>query len=273
VITPLDTQGQENLKPYAESFFVEHRGDSLSSAEAIVSWIIGLISPKSVVDVGCGTGTWLSIFQKYGVRDIIGIDGEWVPKGNLEIPSKYFRAMDLCRPAEIGRQFDLVISLEVAEHLAPTAADEFISYLTSLGPVVLFSAAIPDQGGTGHLNEQWPAYWNSLFQKKDYKCIDCVRGNFWAHDDVAPWYIQNMFFFVRQDRINLYSNLLEQEARFSFGSRSIVHPGVYYGMAKAVERLSNPESYSIKEFVKVFPTLLLRAIRLRLKAFYMKLSG
>lgn len=251
---------------YSESFYAEHRHDSLTSAEVVVPWIVELVAPKSVVDVGCGTGAWLLAFRKYGVGDIVGIDGDWVTQNSLEIPLENFRTIDMDHPAALERQFDLVVSLEVAEHLAPASADGFISFLTSLGPLVLFSAAIPDQGGTEHLNEQWPDYWAALFQKYGYRCVDCFRGRFWASSEVAPWYIQNSFFFVREDRLGLYSNLLEREPGLSLGGRSVVHPRVYLAQAKAVARLSDPKaSYSIREFAKAFPTLLSRAIRLRLR--------
>lgn len=252
-------------KLYSESFYLGQRPDSVKSAEIIVPWIMELVAPASVVDVGCGTGIWLSIFRKCGVNDVVGVDGNWVPLDNLEIPQENFRAVDMEEPTGIDRQFDLVVSLEVAEHLRPAAAEGFVSYLTSLGPLVFFSAAIPDQGGTGHLNEQWPDYWAALFQKNGYVCIDCLRGRFWSNSDIAPWYIQNGFFYAREDQLERYSNLLEQESQISFGKKPVIHPSIYQSMARAVERLSDAKSYSIKEFVKAFPALFRRAIVLRLK--------
>lgn len=65
---------------------------------------------------------------------------------------------DLTQPLSLGRKFDLCVSMEVAEHLPPSRADSFVADLVGLAPVVLFSAAVPEQGGTNHLNEQWPDY-------------------------------------------------------------------------------------------------------------------
>ena len=64
---------------------------------------------------------------------------------------------DLAQPLQIDRRFDLALSLEVAEHLPPECGSEFVQTLTDLSSVILFSAAIPFQGGTDHLNEQWPS--------------------------------------------------------------------------------------------------------------------
>lgn len=74
------------------------------------------------------------------------------------------------------RNFDLAVSLQVAEHLPPSSAKGFIDSLAKLAPVVLFSAAIPLQAGAEHLNEQWPEYWAALFKTHDYLPIDCIRG-------------------------------------------------------------------------------------------------
>jgi SAM-dependent methyltransferase len=258
---------------YQEGFYAELRDRSLASAEIIVPWVIDLIAPQSVIDVGCGTGTWLSVFQKHGVKDFLGIDGEWVLKEKLEISTEHFLTMDLCQPDESRRQFDLVVSLEVAEHLAPAVADQFVSYLTSLGPVTLFSAAIPGQGGTNHVNEQWPSYWISLFETRKFKCIDCARGKFWNDKGVSRWFVQNTFFFVAEDRLDHYPALLEERDLYSLGCNPIVHPRTYCGKLKDIDRLLDPKSYSIVGFFKVFPFLLKRSILFRLKTALAKLCG
>lgn len=249
---------------YPEKFYTEYQSKILTSARLIVPWIIQLLSPQSVIDVGCGTGTWLSVFELHGVSDILGVDGDWVPENRLEISREHFQIMDLCQPIESSTQFDLVLSLEVAEHLPLADADRFIAYLTSLGSVILFSAAIPGQGGTNHLNEQWPAYWISLFEKNDYCCIDCVRGKFWTDETVAWYYAQNTFFFVAKDQFNHYPLLQQEENLQSLRQKPVVHPVCFKSKVNAIERLQDPRSYSIPNFVKAFPFLFKRAILSRI---------
>jgi glycosyltransferase involved in cell wall biosynthesis len=62
--------------------------------------------------------------------------------------------------------------------------------------VVLFSAAIPDQGGTAHLNEQWPSYWAELFARRGYQAYDAIRPAVWDDQQVAWWYRQNILVFA-----------------------------------------------------------------------------
>jgi len=185
---------------YGARFYEYTRSEAQRSAEAIVPCVIELVRPSSVIDIGCGLGTWLRAFQDAGVSDVFGIDGPWVDTSQLVIPRERFQAHDLTAPFELGRTFDLVLSLEVAEHLPEESAARFITSLTSLGDVVLFSAAIPGQGGDHHLNEQWPSYWARHFRSNDFMPVDCIRFRFWDDTRVATFYAQNMFLAVRSGR-------------------------------------------------------------------------
>jgi SAM-dependent methyltransferase len=166
---------------------------NLKSPTAIVPLVQQIISPESVLDVGCGTGTWLKVFQDYGVRDVLGIDGDYVDLKKLKISSDKFLAHDLRRGLVVNRKFDLVISLEVAEHLPESSAEGFIASLVRHGDTILFSAAIPGQGGQDHINEQWPAYWQSKFEHHGFYCHDILRSQIWDNKDVDWWYKQNLF--------------------------------------------------------------------------------
>lgn len=215
------------MQPYTEGFYNVQKEGSRRSAEAIIPLVLDLIQPESVVDVGCGVGTWLSVFQKLGVEDVLGIDGEYIDRSMLEIPQEQFLAFDLTRPIEIDRQFDLVVSLEVAEHLPKRCAKTFVESLTKLGPIILFSAAIPFQGGTCHVNEQWPDYWANYFRENGYEVIDCIRKKLWNNDQVEWWYAQNMLVFSRKDYLATNA-LLKREFENTHPSQlSIVHPRKY----------------------------------------------
>jgi len=153
--------------------------------------ILDWVQPKRVVDVGCGDGTWLSVFREQGVIDVLGIDGDYVEPENLQIPVHQFMTWNLTQPVLLNQTFDLAVSLEVAEHLPEESAFGFVDTLVRLSDVVLFSAAIPHQGGTNHINEQWPDYWIALFEAQGYIAIDILRGRIWDNAEVQPWYAQN----------------------------------------------------------------------------------
>jgi hypothetical protein len=156
----------------------------------------------SAVDVGCGVGTWLHVLSEKGVSEIHGVDGDWVKTEYLVIPESCFTTHDLSRDVKLPNRFDLAVSLEVAEHLPATNAAQFVDTLTSLSDFVLFSAAIPGQGGIKHVNEQWPSYWFSLFADRGYIPLDFIRKQIWQDESIPFWYRQNVFLMVDKDRVN-----------------------------------------------------------------------
>lgn len=133
---------------YDKEFYLSIQSSSNRSASAVVPVILDFVQPKTVIDIGCGNGDWLNVFKKHGVSKVLGVDGMWVEKSLLRIDETEFELHDLVTPLQIHEHFDLVISLEVAEHIPASCAETFIDSITKLGPVVLFSAAIPFQGGT-----------------------------------------------------------------------------------------------------------------------------
>lgn len=169
-----------------------------NSAEAIVPLVMNLLHPSRVVDVGCGTGTWLATFLARGATDVHGFDGPYIDRSTLEIPADRFTAVDLAQPVALGRGFDLAVCLEVAEHLPASRAASLVHSLAQLAPVVLFSAAVPLQGGVDHVNEQWPEYWADHFTRHGYVAIDCLRRKIWRDEQVAWFYAQNLLLTADQ---------------------------------------------------------------------------
>jgi len=217
--------------PYTKEYYQALREGARRSAEAIVPLVMGLLHPRSVIDVGCGDGTWLSVFRQFGAREILGIDREYVTGEILEIPEKEFLPHDLRLPLSVDREFHLVLSLEVAEHLPPECAETFVDSLTHLGPAVLFSAAIPFQGGTDHVNEQWPDYWVELFGKKGFVAIDPIRKHVWQNADVESWYSQNVLLFVKRQYLEERPELQAERKAIRDAQLSIVHPRMFMEMA------------------------------------------
>jgi SAM-dependent methyltransferase len=233
-------------QPYQQDFYETIRDGAHRSARVVIPMVLQLVPAKAVIDIGCGEGTWLSVFRELGVSDVLGVDGDYVDPVRLQIPRHQFQAADLTKPFGIDRSFDLAVSLEVAEHLPPQRASNFVETLTRLAPVVLFSAAIPHQGGIHHLNEQWPDYWAALFKRCDYLPIDCIRGKIWDNDNVAWYYAQNLLLFAHESLIQNDEGLRREYERTHRPPFRLVHPGNYlresgvreasYSLAKALKR-------------------------------------
>jgi SAM-dependent methyltransferase len=190
-----------DASPYGRAFFEKQRGGSRGSADVVVPLLQRWLRPKSVLDVGCGVGTWLAVWRANGVADAVGVDGEHVDRSLLQVPEPSFLARDLTRPFDLGRTFDLVTSLEVAEHLPPSAADTLVASLVRHGDVVLFSAAIPGQGGDGHVNEEWPEAWARRFARHGFRWADPLRPILWNDPRVESWYAQNALLYYRPERL------------------------------------------------------------------------
>ncbi len=217
------------------------------SAEQIVPYLIHLFQPQTIVDVGCGLGTWLSIFKQNGAQQILGIDACEYHNKMLIQPSE-FQNCDLTEDIKIEKRFDLAICLEVAEHLPEIYANIFIKSLTSLSDTIVFSAAIPEQGGQGHLNEQWLEYWKEKFANYGYNSYDAIRQNFWANEKVDWWYKQNMFIVSKQA---FFDDNIKTEVY------SVVHPEFYNEYRANLKNGNEPPIVYLK--------LLLKSVKNRLK--------
>lgn len=207
---------------YTDSFYASMK-DKENGCRRAAEYVFGLIRPASVVDIGCGTGAWLGLFKACGAQ-VHGYDGDYVNRDMLVIEQEEFTPYDLSEKIPVDRRYDMAMSLEVAEHLDAGCADRFVADLTQFSDVVLFSAAIPGQGGDGHVNEQWPDYWQEKFEANGFVCCDCLRDVFWNMDELNYYYKQNIVLYVNKEKEALIQKLSSMEKR---PMMNIVHPITY----------------------------------------------
>lgn len=182
-----------------------------------------LIDINSAVDLGCGVGAWLK-----GVRSVFshtarlqGYDGDYVDRALLEIPESCFTPWDLSMKVPSSVRYDIAISLEVAEHIDIEYADILVDSLVDLSDLVLFSAAVPYQGGVNHINEQPLSYWKEKFEARNYKMYDVIRPIIWDNPIVSMWYKQNTVVFC-----NCNAQPLIREVSLS-SPVDIIHPELF----------------------------------------------
>lgn len=219
--------GASTSSTYTNKWFKKRQAESMEAALHLVPYILDVIQPRSVVDVGCATGEFLAAFRQYGVEEILGIDGAYVRRALLVIPRENFMPLDLSKPFTLDRTYDLAICLEVAEHLLPQSAASFVASLARLAPVILFSAAIPFQGGDNHLNEQWPEYWAGLFKQHGFVPVDALRRIIWLDREVPIVYRQNALFFCREEALAGNDRLSQAFQETDPNALSAVHPEMY----------------------------------------------
>lgn len=210
---------------YEREFYQERHARTVHSASTILGELVSRApSIKSAVDVGCGVGTWLHHLTTLGITDVIGVDGPWVPPDTRMISGDRFIANNLGEPLHLARRFDLAISLEVAEHLQPVRAEDFVGSLCGLSDLILFSAAVPGQGGLGHVNEQWPKYWHRLFRQRGYDCLDGLRAQIWDDAEIPYWYRQNILVFVNSSKPSALVNI---NGWTNGAPLALVHPDLF----------------------------------------------
>jgi SAM-dependent methyltransferase len=190
-----------------------------TSSDIIVPDIIKMLSPSSVIDIGCGTGNWLSSFKKNGVKNIKGIDSSKYRSDLMQIDENEYIQSDLKLKFQCEYKFDLALCLEFAEHIEEDYSAQLIQCLVASSDKIIFSAAVPNQGGTGHVNEQWPSYWVKQFKKYEYDCYDVFRAKYWDDERIQFWYRQNLLLFTSKK-----SNI----PNLQFGSGlDLIHPNLY----------------------------------------------
>lgn len=229
---------------YGHDFYADRHRKTADAARNILAIVASALPPiDAAIDFGCGVGTWLSVLRERGAGDVLGLDGPWVERALLQIPPDRFQEANFEQPIALQRRYDLAITLEVAEHVSPPLAGRFVDTLTAASDFVLFSAAVPHQGGVGHVNEQWPDYWAALFSERGYEPLDFVRRRIWGDDTIPYWYRQNLLVFARRERLGDV-HIDGNDSRGS-GSRvnALIHPELY--LAKVEEMSSLKGSWRL----------------------------
>jgi len=191
------------LSVYDEKFYEMNQREGLAMAEWLCPAVIEIFNLKektgSIVDVGAGTGHLVKQFRN---MDFIcnGLEGsEYAVCHSLTD----IYLVDLRTALAVSLKYDLAISLEVAEHIDPEFVDVYVDNLCALSDTILISAAVPNQGGEHHVNEQPFWYWLEKFEKRGYKLDEEAVAKFRmsmriakANNYFVPGYMHVTNYFV-----------------------------------------------------------------------------
>lgn len=186
---------------YDRDYFLARQQGWDVSGGAVAEVMLATFPIRSVVEIGCGTGNLLATFATRGVADLLGLDGPNVPRAFMRLPERQIRRWDIDDLAPLPRRFDLACSVEVGEHIPARAAPDFVRMLTTAAPVVLFGAAIPGQGGPGHVNEQRQSWWARLFAEAGCVVLDVIRPAIWEVSGIEWYYAQNILVYCRPEHV------------------------------------------------------------------------
>ena len=184
---------------YNQQFYDRNLKYASDLSERLTPFLCGVLKVNSIVDFGCGEGKLLSdLSYGFPTEDILGLN--YNKPENLCFPEEKFMQCDFTKDLSLDRKFDLAISLEVAEHIDKQYANHFIDLITSHSSgLILFSAAVPGQGGVHHVNEQPHEYWHEKFYLKGYRCFDIVRPYLRFFKTVPSWYRNNIFIYGTEE--------------------------------------------------------------------------
>ncbi len=186
---------------YNADFYLNRNKITRPSALVVCPIVFALLdAPQTVCDFGCGVGTWLKVFSELGTQDVLGLEGDWLDTQYVVIPFESLKITDLSSTVQLNKIYDLAVSLEVAEHIDEKYADVFVDNIAQASDTILFSAAIPGQGGVNHVNEQPHQYWIDKFENRGYVTFDCIRWRIANNPKVFPWYQNNIYIFSRNPR-------------------------------------------------------------------------
>lgn len=215
------------MTTYDATFFNYVNSGAIRSAKRLLPLLLKELEIGSVLDVGCGQGAWLSIWKQLGVSEVTGIDGDYVNREHLLIDEKSFIPHNLAQGFDLQRRFDLVQSLEVAEHLPEKSASTFVASLVKHGQIVMFSAAHVGQGGDNHINEREYDYWRNLFSKHNYLAVDCLRPLIQEQKEIEPWYRYNTILYISQDRLKTLPDFFQRALVGENNKIPDISPGLY----------------------------------------------
>lgn len=154
------------MEEYTKEYYQSINKTEIAQAKAIAKRITELYNPKSVIDIGCGTGLYLSPFtcDKCGVdispnafdQEVLMVDRGLVSIDDLRVPRNVYLT------------YDVTICFEVLEHIGSEYADILVDNISQYSNTIILTASPPGQAGLNHVNCQPQKYWDEKFEARGF---------------------------------------------------------------------------------------------------------
>lgn len=245
---------------YKNKFYLRHRALTISSSKKIIELFPDFFNPKSILDIGCGTGEWIQAFKdRYSSCNFSGVDGDWVKEDDLICKNINFTNMDLkCELSSkvFNKKYDLVCCLETITDIPENRGKILIKEITNITKLCLFSSGTPVQNHDPHVNIQWQSYWHNLFVQNGFVVLDFIRPKTWNDPSVGPWYSQNCFLFIEKSWLKENPNWQNLTSNIKIPT-DIVHPKLLPTSIKNIGLITLVKSIPII-FLNILRRLILR---------------
>ena len=186
---------------YNDKYYKRHYDQYRGWENAVGKYVVDITLVSSIIDIGCGVGSYLEGAFHAGCKDIQGLEisFESAKPHIVEDILPYISYGDATQNLGINRKFDCALSFEVAEHIEPSGTERFIDNLTSLSnDYIIMTAAPPGQAGTGHINLKPKEFWVDSLEAKGFKFQDQLVQIFWPKwksFGVAKYILRNLMVF------------------------------------------------------------------------------
>jgi 2-polyprenyl-3-methyl-5-hydroxy-6-metoxy-1,4-benzoquinol methylase len=140
------------------------RKEALEDCKKFSEVILANYDQENIIEFGCGTGRLLYDFYNNDV-EVHGLELSKIAQDVSQLPSGKVETHDLKKPYYPKQTYDIVLCVEVLEHLPEYATETIVSSIARSAPVAIVTAATPGQGGTHHVNEQPHTYWMGKFEE------------------------------------------------------------------------------------------------------------
>lgn len=174
--------------------------------ESIAERIVNDLQPKTVLDAGCAMGHLVAALRDRGV-EAYGIDiSEYAVTHAREDIREYCFQGSLAEPMPKGlpERFDLVVSIEVLEHLYTEDGEKAIANLCKLTDAIIFSSTPDDFSDPTHLNVQQREYWARLFAQNGFLDDLVYRPKYLTYHAVCYRRRENMLRQIQDYERNIH---------------------------------------------------------------------